>query len=220
MTGQLLPTGRCIDTIHLPISNLSVQATFIDAGNPFVLVDAENLPVSFTPEMVKNPLSLPLELIESIRRQAAIMLGLATDLKQAALTKGTPKIAFMLSQPKASKLFGRDVDADVAVISMSMGKMHPTLQLTGAVAIASAVSVPGTLPSQISRSRTVRKTQLHQQSALVAPLSRTVEITHQNGSIVVEVESRDLADGSVHIESCGISRTARTLFEGQVRFNL
>ena len=221
MTDRLFPSGLTSDVIDLPSEGFAVQATMIDSGNPFVLVNAESLPVRLAKDMLDEPSKLPIELFETIRCHGAVQMGLAVDLQQASKTRGTPKIALMLRPEEASDLFGRDVvaqGADVAVVSMSMGKMHPTLQLTGAVAIASALSVDGTTASGAS-SQIRSPATVQDESATGLELCRTVCIAHHRGSIVVEVKSRQTA-GAVSVQSCGISRTARTLFEGQVRFNL
>jgi 2-methylaconitate cis-trans-isomerase PrpF len=238
MTGTLLPTGNSEDTVTInnptALSEpFSVQATLIDAANPFVVVDAESLPSA---SMLQGSDEW-LETIEDIRRQGAIMMGLASSVEQAALTRGTPKI-MMVSSPSLSgnmETLGSP-SADISVLSMSMGKIHPSVQLTGAVCLASACCVPGTVahrysiatknilhelglddvssasssPSSVSPSSSRQQSPLPDDK-LVAP---KIMIAHRSGQIPVEVR----LSGERDVERCIVSRTARKLFEGNVLF--
>lgn len=222
MTGRLFPTGNREDTINVPadseIDAFRVRATLIDAGNPFVLVDASTLPVPLDRTMLSQPDTLPLRVLNKIRCQAAVIMGLASNTEQATLKPGTPKIAMILSPNDAASVFPNrlehDALPDVCVVSLSMGKLHPSLQLTGAVAISSALSVENTVPYLLSRKAMdgsiLAITQQPQTTS-------NVRIGHRSGSINVTVKARSTLS-ETHIESCTVSRTARTLFEGQVLF--
>ncbi|MDU6242514.1 MAG: peroxidase family protein, partial [Bradyrhizobium sp.] len=74
-----------------------------------------------------------------------IVLAGNAGVEAAAKTKGTPKIA--LIYPKAS---GGKTASDVWVQAYSMVRPHPSLQLTGAVCIAAALNVPGTVAAELS----------------------------------------------------------------------
>lgn len=221
MTGKLFPTGNKEDTIVVPASSKTaafrVRATLVDAGNPFVLVDASTLPVSLDKTMLSNPDTLPLQVLNSIRCEAAVIMGLASSAEQAELKPGTPKIAMILSPNEARILFPDktkdNATPDVSVVSLSMGKLHPSLQLTGAVAISSALSVENTVPYRLSR-RNIGTTPLIPRKSQVPS---TVCIGHRSGNIKVTVNAHTTLS-ETHIESCSVSRTARTLFEGQVLF--
>lgn len=223
MTGRLLPTGNTQDTLSIRGRNCTapfrVQATMIDAGNPFVLIDALTLPFSFDQTMLLQPDKMPLHTLNEIRCEASVAMGLATSTEQARLTPGTPKIALVLPPTEAARLFPQnsllETDADVAVVSLSMGKLHPSLQLTGAVAVSSALSVEGTTASCVSRKAS--------QTLPAGPLElqqkrRDMRIAHRSGCIDVTVKTSS-RNSEVHVESCSVSRTARTLFEGQVLFH-
>lgn len=100
MTGKLFPTGKrqdeiiVFDNCGLPL--FAVQATLIDAANPFIFIDSSTLPPIYHQLGSSAPESV--EIIEAIRRQGAIMYGLAKDIHSASLIRGTPKIA-VLSPP-------------------------------------------------------------------------------------------------------------------------
>lgn len=222
MTGKLFPTGNREDIIAVREQSnntaFKVRATLVDAGNPFILVDASTLPIPLDKVMLSQPDTLPLQVLNSIRCEGAVMMGLAPSTEQARLKPGTPKIAMILSPIEAAGLFPErmsdDSTPDIHVVSLSMGKLHPSLQLTGAVAISSALSVDGTVPYRLSRKNTYGSAPAisrHSQTP------STVCIGHRSGSIKVAVNTRSILS-ETHIESCSVSRTARTLFEGQVLF--
>lgn len=222
MTGKLFPTGNREDIIVVREQSnntaFKVRATLVDAGNPFILVDASTLPIPLHKTVLSQPDTLPLHVLNSIRCEGAVMMGLASSTEQARLKPGTPKIAMLLSPIEAARLFPEKVSddstPDIHVVSLSMGKLHPSLQLTGAVAISSALSVEGTVPYRLSRKSMYS-------SAPTIPRqpqnTSTVCIGHRSGSIKVAVKTRSTLS-ETHIESCSVSRTARTLFEGQVLF--
>ncbi|KAF7195529.1 putative isomerase YraM [Pseudocercospora fuligena] len=135
MTGSLLPSGNTIDSLCIPGTIVRptcvVQASLIDAANPFVLVDASTLPAVLHD---KDPHStFYLDFIEDVRRQGAVAMGLARDVQEAAKTRGTPKIA-ILSSGKGET----SPEADLEVTAFSMGRVHGSLQLTGAVCLSTA----------------------------------------------------------------------------------
>ena len=222
MTGKLFPTGKREDTIvvreHSGTAALEVRATLVDAGNPFVLVDASTLPIPLIKTLLLQQDTLPLSDLNNIRCEAAVMMGLAASIEQARLTHGTPKIAMVLSPSEAARFFPEEAhngcQPDVSVISLSMGKLHPSLQLTGAVAISAAFSVPGTVPFRLAHSNT-HGSSLTMRQRLETQLQ--VCIAHRSGTITVTVDARS-NQSEAHIEACSVSRTARTLFEGQVWF--
>ncbi|KAK5102639.1 hypothetical protein LTS08_003439 [Lithohypha guttulata] len=212
MTGQLFPTGckndrLVIDTEH---GVFDIDVTMIDSGNPFAFVDASKLPLLPIGTLAE---ALPLELLELVRQKAAVKMGLAPNIEMASLVRGTPKIAMVFPSDQGPRLFHRSVAnstaSDIAVVALSMGKMHPTLQLTGAVALSSALCVEGTVPFMLSsRARSQESSEHFRNEQLCC-------IEHAGGCIHIDVVSQ--SDGQrVHVEKCTLSRTARTLFEGLV----
>ncbi|KEF61999.1 uncharacterized protein A1O9_03571 [Exophiala aquamarina CBS 119918] len=220
MTGRLLPTGNTEDTVTVETPTalsepFSVQATLIDAANPFVIVDAESLPSSCV-----HGSEQWLETIEDIRRKGAIMMGLAENIQHAASTRGTPKIMMVSSQQKSDAMRKFHSTPDISVLSMSMGQVHPSVQLTGAVCLAAAVRLEGTVAHRARRNRKVLNNLLvqmgkNQPEDLHSTRSpETVLIAHGSGQIPVEVHLR----GQDEVDKCVVSRTARRLFEGNVLF--
>jgi 2-methylaconitate cis-trans-isomerase PrpF len=169
MTGRLFPSGGgegrrseklVVEDVPVEGGDLVVDVTLIDSANPFVLVDARSLPAVLRDQPPDSALSL--RVAESIRRQGAVRMGLAGSVEDAAKTRGTPKLAFLyppsLPWSGDEMLLGKSCPggADVRVLAYSMGKPHPSLQLTGGVTIATAVVTQGTVAHRIACGDVVR----------------------------------------------------------------
>lgn len=228
MTGSLFPTGsRCdiIDVNEKSDQQFSVKATLIDAANPFVLVDERTLP-PFLRTASKDSADY-LKHMESIRRTGAVMMGLAPNTEAAAKVRGTPKLAIISSpQPGVSS-----ETPDIHVQAFSMGKPHPSLQLTGAACLASAVCIEGTVAHGLAKDAKMQSSwqaitpertpspcsDLEESSSDLLPRQRTVRLSHPSGSISVDVLATS-SESFAFVERCVVSRTARRLFEGKVYY--
>lgn len=210
MTGRLLPSGNPKDiilaqtAINLPPE--PVVVSLVDAANPFVFVDASSLPVFYDEQGPGSQASLAL--IEDIRRQAAVLMGLAPTSEQAALTRGTPKIA-VLRQPTETET---PPTPDIQCLSYSMGQIHGSLQLTGAVCLATAAYVEGTVACDIRR-RARWVTERHTEMLLPSELQR-VNILHSGGRMEVDLR----LDAFEVPEEVTVFRTARRLMSGSVYY--
>lgn len=226
MTGKLFPTGRRTDTIVVKASigpDFSVKATLIDAANPFVVVDGTTLPSDL--QSCSKDSSEYLDRMESIRREGAVLMGLATSTEAAAKVRGTPKLA-IVSSP-ASDSLPAEIAASVHVLAFSMGKPHPSLQLTGAACLASAVCIEDTV---VNRLAVMVDRQLPTPERSPSPFAdgegkteevrleqRMVRITHSSGGIDVGVIAGSSKTMAV-VDRCTVSRTARRIFEGKVYY--
>lgn len=239
MTGRLFPSGKRSERMvveEVPaLGDLVVDVTLIDSANPFVLVDARTLPATVRSQPADSALSL--QVAESIRKQGAVRMGLAASQDEAGRIKGTPKVAF-LSPPSDNGLAKCGL-ADVQVQAYSMGKPHPSLQLTGGVTIASAVITEGTVAHRVTGrnssypaeglptpQRTPSPAGQVDGVLLVGGVSvgsgvsekepgQTIRIQHGSGVMEVEVHARHGDEGRV-VERCTVTRTARRLMEGNV----
>jgi 2-methylaconitate cis-trans-isomerase PrpF len=141
-------------------------------------------------------------------------MGLAKCVEEAALTRGTPKIA-VLSQPK-DRADGSPLP-DVQVIAYSMGKIHGSLQLTGAVCLATAACTEGTVAYQIRnrvRSEARKGGQIARVDSASALGLNRVNLRHPGGDMDVDV----LLNGDNQADEVTVFRTARRLFEGTVYY--
>jgi len=241
MTGTLFPTGRRSDIIRVQEKDASfhVSATLIDAANPFVLVDKTTLPDFLKVETGKETPDY-LQHMESIRRVGAVMMGLAPSIEAAAKVRATPKLAILSTpspQPRIDSTGDAEKTPDIHVQAFSMGKPHPSLQLTGAACLASAVCINGTIAHTLASSRTKESPEdvespwdspertpspsnsdsLSASAASLTASPKTVRLSHSAGSIDVDVLAT-CSEGFAFVERCVVSRTARRLFEGKVYY--
>lgn len=129
-TGHLLPSGRAVDELD------GLPATLVDAGAPVVVVAAGALGLTGDepPAEIDGTPAL-LERLERVRRAGAVRMGLADGPESAP--RATPKLALAAA--------GTPGRADIAVRMLSMGRAHPALAVTGAVALTVAARTPGTV---------------------------------------------------------------------------
>ena len=201
--GAMLPTGHVTDWLDVPGVG-RIEATLINAGLPTIFVAAESLGFKGTelqPDI--NPHADILARIETIRRHGAVAMGLAATPEDAAKTAHTPKLSFVAPSQTYTASDGRVVkaeDIDLLARVFSMGPLHHAMTGTGAVAIASAVAVPGTIPNRLARKQ---------------PDGR-VRFGHPSGTLSVGAEARE-ENGQWVVTKAMMSRSARRLMEGWVR---
>ena len=223
MTGKLFPTGRRQDYITVASpgipSEVTVRTTIIDAANPFIFIDSSTLPLVYHQLGPGAPSSL--DLVESIRRKGAVTMGLAPDVESAARTRATPKIA-VLAPPRINAHDGEDRQSDIDVTAFSMGKVHPSLQLTGAVCLGAATGISRTVAADLSRDgrplserrNAPGKADLPEISEKMSSLvGGEVCIGQRSGKMLADVRVSPFGPS---IEGVTVDRTAQRLFEGQV----
>jgi probable AcnD-accessory protein PrpF len=200
--GAPFPTGHAIDTLDLPGRRV-IEATLINAGNPTIFIDAAALGLRGTElQQDINGSKELLALVEAVRSRGAIAMGLAATAAEAAKRLHTPKLAFVATPAGYTASDGRRVDPqsiDLLARIFSMGQLHHAMTGTGAVAIAAAAAIPGTVVHRI------------------APLSAqgSVRFGHPSGTLTVGAEA-GRRDGQWVISKVIVSRSARRLMEGRV----
>ena len=134
-TGKLFPTGEPVEKVTF--DGREVSATFIDAGAPLVILDAESIGLTGneTPAEIDGQDALLVHL-DDIRREAAVRMGLAVTRAEAQ--RAIPKLALVARA-------AQDDEADLNVRMLSMGKLHPALAITGSVALTMAAQHEGTV---------------------------------------------------------------------------
>jgi 2-methylaconitate cis-trans-isomerase PrpF len=148
VTGSLFPTGNVIES--LDVSGLgSIDVTIIDAANPVVLVEASEIGLSGIEIEEVDTIQAIKDKLENIRCSAAVAVGLA-ETPEAATQKSqaVPKIAFVSAPQSYTALSGQHVEAedvDLTVRIMSMGTLHRSIAVSGAIAAAGAAMIDGTV---------------------------------------------------------------------------
>jgi len=203
MTGRLLPTGNAVDALDVPGIG-SVTVSLVDAANPVVFVQPHALGLLGTelPDYVDADSRL-LQRIEAIRAHGAVRMGLVTTPEEATKrSPGVPKIAFVSAPTPYTSTSGRAVDPgqiDLVGRIMSMGRLHRSYALTGAICTAVAALVEGTL--------------VHAASRRGGGSDRTIRIGHPAG--IIETGAKVVRrDNQWIVEKVVTRRTARRLMEG------
>jgi hypothetical protein len=202
--GATFPTGNHIDLLDVPGIG-RIEATLINAGNPTVFVDAERLGLKGTElQSDVNGDKALLARVEAVRALGAVAMGdAATPEEATAKRQHTPKLAFVARPAGYTASDGRAVEAgsiDLLARIFSMGVLHHAMTGTGAVAIAAAAAIPGTVVHRV---------------APVGPDGR-VRFGHPSGTLKVGAEVRK--DGNHwKVTKVLMSRSARRLMEGWVR---
>ncbi|KAL5312882.1 hypothetical protein ACEPPN_019308 [Leptodophora sp. 'Broadleaf-Isolate-01'] len=200
MTGALFLTGNRQDHMDVSASgkaSFTIHAPLVDAANPFIFVDSATMPQAWHERALDEPDSF--EIIEAIRCEGAVKIGLASDIHSA-----------------------RPRSPDIFVNSYSMGKVHPSFQLTGAVCLSAAVSVPGTIASQIPQRRTLpisppgTPPSVVVKDVMLEPYGRNAEvvIAHSSGTMMTDIKVIQGFDTEIDVQSVSISRTARCCLRG------
>ncbi len=199
----MFPTGNLVDELEVPGIG-SFQATMINAGIPTIFLNAEDLGYNGTElQDAINGDEAALEKFETIRAHGAIKMGLLESVEEAAGRQHTPKVAFVSPPADYTASSGKEIaaaDIDLNVRALSMGKMHHAMMGTGAVAIATASAIPGTLVNQ----------------AAGGGERNSVTFGHPSGTLKVGAEASQ-QDGEWSVDKVSMSRSARVLMEGWVR---
>ncbi|MGZ6195709.1 MAG: PrpF domain-containing protein [Candidatus Binataceae bacterium] len=207
-TGMLLPTGNATDTLEAD-GVRAIEVSMVDAANPCVFVAADALGASGVemPDELEANGAL-LRRLEAIRIAASLRMGIAKTAEAAARIPSIPKVAMVAPAREARTLAGERLaaaDADITVRMISIGQPHRAVPLTGAMCLAVASRIEGTVVNRIARPS--------------ASPTDPVRIAQPSGLTVVGAVVRRSRDGEHRewlAESATVYRTARRLMEGWV----
>lgn len=191
LTGKLLPSGRVVDMVR--VGQAEYPVTIVDCTNPYIFVRAKDLGMTGGEPAAQIDSSPQLRVLQMIRDLAAKMIGLTGE--------AFPKIC-MVAEAHACRT---EADgADLAARTISMGKTHKTIPLTGAFSLAAAAALPGSVPANLIRKQ------------LPSSGSMVLKISHPGGVIAVALETSETANGLVGIEKVTAARTARRIMDGYI----
>ncbi|HSW07001.1 4-oxalomesaconate tautomerase [Aquabacterium sp.] len=180
VTGSVFPTGQRIDVID------GLDVTCIDAAMPLVILRARDLGLSGreSPTELDGDRAL-LARIEHIRRLAGERMGLG-DVSDSVVPK--PVIAS-----------AGDDDHSITSRYFTPRRCHASHAVTGAIGVATAFALPGTVAS----------------AAVMRAGARNVAVLHPQGRIDVEVAIE--GEGSeARIQRAALVRTARKILQGDL----
>jgi 2-methylaconitate cis-trans-isomerase PrpF len=205
-TGRLLPTGKSVD--RLEVAGVGpLTASLVDAANPCVFVPAAAVGATGTeqPAEIDSNQELTAKL-EAVRRAASVAMGIAPNLDKAG-SISVPFVALVAPPSAMRVLSGRQLaatDMDIAVRMMSNGQAHRATPLTGALCLAVATRITGSLANAMARG--------------LAPGASQIRIGHASGVIAVDARIDEPEDGPPHAQYAAVYRTARRLFDGRVHY--
>jgi 2-methylaconitate cis-trans-isomerase PrpF len=202
-TGKLLPTGSPVDLIEM--TDGCVEASMVDAANPCVFIRADAMGMTGTelPDELEADSAL-LARLEAIRIAASLRMAIAKTPEEAARKPSIPKVAMVTAPKDARTLSAEPLSADstdVTARMISLGQPHRAVPLTGAMCLAVAARIEGTIVNRVARQP--------------AAMEEQVRIAQPSGLTVVGASVRRERD-SWRAQQASVYRTARRLMDGAV----
>jgi len=192
VTGHLLPTGRPRTLLH-PRTGTPIEVSIVDVTAPVVIAHLAD--VGLDPALdidAANAQPALLQRLESLRAEAAVVLGLAPDAAAAAaVSPAVPRVVLVGGPP------GGEPGHELVVRATSLQRVHHACPLTSALCTAAAAAIPGSVPASVSS----------------LPSGGTIRLVHPKGVIEVEVKTGSNMEGTF-ISSVSVARTARRLLRG------
>ena len=180
--GALLPTGAACDRVD------EIAITCIDNGMPVVLMRASD----FGKSGYETPAALEAD-VELTRRVEALRLTLGSRMNLGDVTRKTvPKMCLVAAPQHGGTLCTR---------TFIPHRVHEAIGVLGAVSVATACVLPGSVAAQVAG------------SAHSAPVN-LLEIEHPTGFFTVEI-ALDPHDPTT-VQRAALLRTARKLMQGEV----
>lgn len=181
--GSLLPTGSAMDEIN------GASVTCIDNGMPVVVLRAEDFGLSGdeTPEQLENDATLK-------ARIEAIRLAVGPRMNLGDVTRKTVPKMCLVSQPRQG--------GAISTRTFIPHRVHESIGVLGAVSVATACVIPGSVAAEVARLASERSAQ-------------RIEVEHPTGFFTVDIEVAVDA-GKIDVRRSALLRTARKLMSGEV----
>jgi 4-oxalomesaconate tautomerase len=182
--GALLPTGHARDVIE------GVETTLIDNGMPVVLMRAADLGKTGyeSPADLEKDTALKAR-VEAIRLAAGRLMNLGDVTK-----KTVPKMCLVAPPAKGGAVCTRNFIPHV---------VHKAIGVFGAVSVATACVVPGSVTEGIARIEGG------------SGKSRRLNVEHPTGFFTVEMDVASDSKDGVRVERAALLRTTRKLMSGE-----
>jgi 4-oxalomesaconate tautomerase len=180
--GSLLPTGNVVD------EHGGVEVTCIDNGMPVILVRATDVGVTGAETPAQLEANEPLKArIEDLR------LAMGKRMNLGDVTRKTVPKVCLVSAPRAG--------GDICTATFIPHRVHEAIGVLGAVSVATACVIPGSVAQRIARR---------------SPGSGTrIDVEHPTGFFSVEV-SIEVGAAGLEVRRASLLRTARKLMKGEV----
>jgi 2-methylaconitate isomerase len=204
-TGKLLPTGKVLDLLDIG-KRRKIEASLVDVANPVAIVsmddvctEAQGFDTAWFQSVEQR------KMLEDVRVAAALAMGLVDD-EESARTRLTnlPLVAIVRKPSRYKANSGTDVEAnrvDIVTQMMSMGLPHKATPLTGAMCLAAACKITGTVANAVANPDGLSREEFR--------------IGHPAGVLQLTAACENLG-GAWRVAEAGVFRTARRLFDGHV----
>lgn len=177
-TGKLFPSGQMADILD------GIPCTLIDAATPLMIVRASDLGKSgHEPPMALDADRAFMNRLENLRREAGFRMGLG-DVRDLVV----PKPVLVAPAAAGGTLAARYFMPHAA---------HKALAVTGAVGLAMAAAIPGTVANALAPD---------------AGIGRPIRIEHPSGRLDLTLSQRQPGGPF----EASLVRTARKIFDGSV----
>ncbi len=202
--GALLPTAAVQERLKVPGAG-TLAVTLLDAGDPTVFVRADALGLSGRelPETIERDRRL-LDRLETVRAAGAVAMGVAETAAQASARRPDLPALVCVAKPAAYRTTsGAEVPAeqvDLLARRYAGGRVTRGCPEAGAIALAVAAAVPGTIVHEVARTLPGVPTR----------------IGHVSGTLAVGAEVSCSPDGRWQADKAVLSRSARQLMSGWV----
>ena len=204
-TGKLLPTGNVRDVLDIG-NGRRIEASLVDVANPVAIINMDDVcreargfdTAWFQPTEQRK-------LLEEVRIAAALAMGLVPD-EATARTRMTnlPLVAIVRRSTGYRSNSGAEVDPrkiDIVTQMMSMGLPHKATPLTGAMCLAAACKITGTIANDLANPEGLNREEFR--------------IGHPSGVLQLTAVCEKAGD-AWRVAEAGVFRTARRLFDGHV----
>lgn len=200
-TLKTLPTGNAVDTVQVS-GGRRIELSIVDCVNTIVFVRARDVGLAGTElrEGINGNAAL-LDTLEQVRVGGGILAGLIRpDEPVGPGTHSLPKLV-IVAEPadyvtSAHEMI-RAADIDILSRYISMGGLHKAHAVGGALALAAACQIPGTIPNR-----------------LAATSGSAVRIGHPSGTMYAEAAVARTASSDWLVTRAACGRTARRLMAG------
>ena len=191
--GALLPTGNLVDSVE------GTDCTLIDNGMPAVVMRARDLGVDGHEDCAALEADSRLRArLEQVREAAGLLMGLG-DVTASTVPKMT-----LVAPPLTA-------GGHICTRTFIPHRCHEAIGVLGAVSVATAAALPGAVGHEI-----LAATGPEPGQGQAYRIDRLVTLEHPTGAFEVAVDIAIRPEGTPTVESAGIIRTARKLFDGEV----
>ena len=202
-TGKLLPSGALTDHLEIPGFG-PIEVSLVDAANAAVFIRARDVGLTGLelPDQLEARPEL-LALLDAIRVQASVRMGIAPDIEAARQITIVPFVAIVAPPADSPTLSGETVradDIDLIARVISNGQPHRALPLTISLCTAVAARMTGTVVAE---------------ALSPAAPDGPLRLGMPSGILTVGADVGQV--GGAWVARAGsFYRTARRLFEGRV----